>query len=285
MTDQYAAIALQDRVGQGGLSVFDLLSGKTVFHLEVWVLELALSNHAVFFRDIDRHLYAYDIVSGQLLWDMPAPSARGDRGLFAQEEFLYSVYGLTLQQFQAANGQLLQTTPLALDDPQAAWPAFAWVDKSQAAVYSGKRLSYYSLLEARHVWVHDALNLQEALWPPVTTPDAIFFLDDTSSLIRLSAKDGQLIWETTKPENTVAIAAPAKWNENIHVMYSDGSIRGYNSLTGLETGVLLKTSAVRYWGNIPTVWVHDFIPGLATTDFGLVASFGCESLYAITPSN
>ncbi len=106
----------------------------------------------------------------------------------------------------------------------------------------GGRTGAYSMANGQRLWTAE----EGALNPPLVVGGSVFVVNDEGRLVRLSARDGSVIWGVdlpyftkTKPKKRSVISAnfgPVLAGGHVVVVSSDGQLRAFNAADGSLAG-------------------------------------------------
>jgi len=286
--EYYAFTSNSDSAVDDHITVVDLKSGKTVLELPATVLELSMSNQFLFMRDFLRNLHGYDLISGQRLWTIAHSGERGNRGLYYDGEFIYEMWGVGVEKRQAETGKLITSIPLEFpgESDEIAESVFV-KDNLIFAVKQGTNQDYlllFDLSQSRAIAVFDSIRYSPLLWPPAVDHGVVYLFDQESRLHQLSINNADLTnWlQFTLDGEGKAISPPIIYGKRVYFLTSDGTLSSFDPLSQ-QFAVLLESSALRYSGNIPGGFINHYSPGIASSQVGLLVSFGCRTLLALRP--
>jgi len=283
-SSNYLILNIRNNSQSNQVVILDLINGQPVFAISDTAVDVAISNDVIVYQDLIRAIHVYELSTQSLLWETAGTNARSNRGLYIQENDLYTIIKMEAFRFDLRTGAILSRISPHTQTGQNLNAIAAALIEKKVLLASGRRLTYLDVdtdLEYWSVPIVDDSKLRPEIWQPAFDDNQFYIIVDSYRLLAVSKDDGAIEWEKQPGGLEKYVAPSAFHNGMIYVMWSDGSIHQFDIVTTNETGVLIGP-APRGMINREPYWYY---PGLTANDDLLFVTFGCETLYAFRESS
>ncbi len=244
-------------------------------------LEMTISPHHLFLRDMTRATYIYEIESGEEV-------ASFLEATYGMQFVNYSgrIYSVIKNDLQVLDAQTLDqklTGTLTLDGNDIGDVILFAVDRyGLLATYKENRLVLFSIAEPQVsvIWSTSYDGELRDLWPPVSSVNLLFIASEKwenspGELLEIDINNGALVNRVSIP-GVYPVSPPVVFNEKVYVLFSDNTLRSF-TIPDLEPVVELH-----FTGELPPrKYLNTQIyPRLAVSNNLLIVAFPCDTLFA-----
>jgi len=232
--------------------VFDATNGTLLWEApgEFGAGEVALDVERVYF-EINLELRAYDLESGQQLWESQLTPHRG-HSFDPEGDNLYILESggggpWTLYTLDACTGDILSSESVSTDDGFILLARFPQFDLYYGPMaHSPNRMRAVDPATQQTRWsVEEAGITSLPEWPPVLLDD-VLLIETGDEVIAFGARDGQVIWRSYTPSERKSLFATGSVivDRTVYALRYDGRLVRLDSRTGQETGHIQFTPAL-----------------------------------------
>jgi outer membrane protein assembly factor BamB len=243
----------------------------------VFSLALDDAGERLYVHDFFGNFRAYQLPTGELVWERRMPEAMRASNLFvAQGQLIVSLLtGLWI--LDTENGHILTQFP---------------VDKSaDARLYENELLVGEELNSLRAVSIRSGQIVWEKKYrpfilyePPAYFSGTLYFPggdwgpEGAHQVWAVSLQTGEPAWTYQAEEGLGIVSGMAVMDGIGFAVFSDATLRAFDLRTG-QAKVILQSEALYYWA---TDDAESFsIPSVKAVDGSVFVSFGCSTIYAL----
>lgn len=288
-SSKYFAVVVHDsHAPREFVVVFDRVTGRVVYQVQLQALEMSISDDALFYRSGERRLYRIDLPSGKQRWK----DSRTDylkQGLFPSGEWLYAFVGVTQPQdslgilrYKADDGTLVASAEVA--------PVYeVLADNTSAIGLTASGVARFDLSSLTTAWNTDlgshftTINDSNAFWDnpsrAMFDKDAVYVFDAQRNLVKISLSDGKITWRIPFTD-IEPMSKPAVLSGTVYGFFSDGTVRAFSTVDGSQLAEVMKVP-LWYWKRGDAKPFRNLVGGVGVANDTLIVTTGCRSVYAI----
>jgi outer membrane protein assembly factor BamB len=234
VTGERVVIVTRATLGKSKVVVFDADTGTIIWESSPIdnLSSLAADNHHVYVGAI-RNVQAYDLSTGQLLWEGAKQdiNKRGGLNVYAESNQLnvYDPSGNRLYILDAETGETIQ---------EIDYPALYFVKGNiylSDACSSNLRVMCLNATEGINgnlLWSHD-FNAEVHIWPVFI--DDKFFINSAGDIFAIDVQTGDIKWDFTQDNYITGLALG---DNQLYAIRNDAAIVRFDPETGEQVGII-----------------------------------------------